>query len=94
MAKEIKTINEGGNMKIWILKRIGAVGFDQMEQQLVRAENEEIARHIANGGSCDEGEIWDDPARVSCEEISIYGEAPYISSNSLGSVKPIPKSPL
>ena len=56
-------------MNIYVLKRSGRVSYDECEGFVIVAESPEDARILANRRAGDEGKIWDDPAKASCEIV-------------------------
>ncbi len=48
--------------------------YDTVVEQLVRAKNESQARMIANAWHGDEGRIWSDSTRTTCEIVLLRGE--------------------
>ena len=56
-------------MKIYLLKQKSAIMLDEMAAVVVRAESEEIAREYANAAAKDEGPIWTDSSKTSCEVL-------------------------
>ena len=61
-------------MKIFLLRRIGDADWDEYLTKLVRAKNEKQAREMANERVGDEGRIWTNPNKVSCETLSRKGD--------------------
>lgn len=54
-------------MLIYLLKRIGAVDYDEVRGMVVIASDPWEARRIAADASCDEGpNVWRDEAMSSC----------------------------
>jgi len=68
-------------MKLYLLERIGDTGYDECIGHLIRAESEEIARTIANDNPGDEGPIWHNKEKVSCEEITMEGSEGILITN-------------
>lgn len=62
-------------MNIYLLTRHDAVGYDEYDAKVILAHSEDYARELANQRVGDEGNIWDNRKIVSCEEISLNGEA-------------------
>ena len=60
-------------MKLYLLFNFSDLGYDKMSGHLIRAASEKRAREIANGSVGDEGRIWDDSEKVSCEIVSSEG---------------------
>jgi len=66
-------------MKLWLLKRLGKVRWDEMAGIVVRAENEANARSEASHHAGDEGwGVWLNPAYVTCERLTEEGDAGFI----------------
>ena len=68
---------------LYLLKReshgiTDCLGYDEYHAKVVRAENPTQAREIANEVVGDEGKIWAEERRVTCEEISPVGQAEVI----------------
>ena len=61
-------------MKLWLLKRIGQISYDEYDGKVVRASDSDAARQIANMKVGDEGSIWTDENLVSCVEIDGDGD--------------------
>ena len=61
-------------MKLWLLKRIGRISYDEYNGKVVRASDSDAARQIANMKVGDEGNIWTDDNLVSCVEIDGNGD--------------------
>lgn len=59
---------------IFILKRKDRIGWDEYEEMVVRADNEDEARRLANEDAGDEGQLWTDYEIVSCKVVSTLGE--------------------
>ena len=64
--------NLGQDMKIYWLHHKNC-GWDEMNDQVIRAETESRAREIANDHARDEGKIWDDKELVTCEVLGRKG---------------------
>ncbi len=63
-------------MKIFILKRDeDEVCYDEYAGKVLRAKNETEARAIANQSVGDEGKVWEDKKLVTCEVVTVAGEA-------------------
>jgi hypothetical protein len=58
---------------IYLLKRADEIGWDEYEGKIVRASSEQEARDIANQKTGDEGQIWSNPERVTCEPCDAEG---------------------
>jgi hypothetical protein len=63
---------------LFLLKRLGEVGYDEMRMLVVRARHPKEAREIANSIHKDEGQIWSDLTMVSCEKLCIFGTSEVI----------------
>ena len=61
-------------MRLYILKRIYEVDWDENNAKIVRAINPNRARTLANLNVGDEGYIWGDPAKVTCKPIRVTGK--------------------
>ncbi len=61
-------------MKLFLLSRADA-DYDENEAKLVRADNEQEAREIANVDVGREGQIWTDNTKVKAEIITDAGKA-------------------
>lgn len=61
-------------MKIWVLERLEEVDWDECISMVVVAEDESRARIVADKNCCDEGHIWCDPMKTTCEEIKLNVE--------------------
>lgn len=57
-------------MKVYLLTRIGKIGYDEYDGKVIVAENEDEARIIANIRTGDEGKIWEDPTKVVIVEVN------------------------
>lgn len=61
-------------MKLYLLKRIGHVRYDENAGFVIRAETEQRARTLASMESADEGaECWLNPEKSTCSEIEVEG---------------------
>jgi len=58
-------------MKIYLLKRIFSVGWDEYDGKVIIASSAKAARKIANLRVGEEGQIWDNPKLVLCQEIDL-----------------------
>ena len=60
---------------IYILDRADKAGirYDECFSKVIRARSEQEARDIANASSGDEGQLWTDPVKVTCEMIEADG---------------------
>ena len=56
-------------MKIFLLTRKEETDWDEYAGKVVVAKNEENARKIANTSTADEGLIWEDPEKVTCNIV-------------------------
>jgi len=62
-------------MKLFILVRISDKPiYDVCDGKIIRAKTAALARQMANVDVWDEGEIWTDPNKVTCEELLFKGE--------------------
>lgn len=59
-------------MNIYLLHRLDSVGLDEYEAKVIIAPTEGIARSMANAKTADEGQIWNDPTKVACANLSLY----------------------
>lgn len=57
--------------KIYILKRIFSVDYDEYSGKVIIASSPKAARALANLRVGDEGKIWTDPNLVMCKELSL-----------------------
>lgn len=57
--------------KIYMLKRIFSVGYDEYEGKVIVALSTKEARKMANLKHGDEGPIWTDSNQVMCKEITL-----------------------
>ncbi len=72
-------------MKLYLLKQLGETGhMDCVFSTIVRAATRSQARELANKAHMDEGPIWEDPGRTSCEELRHQGDAKIIMQESNG----------
>jgi hypothetical protein len=63
-------------MKLWLLERTDAIGWDEFNSFVVRAETEDDARGVAAINAGDEGPgIWRDPITATCVLLHRFGEA-------------------
>ena len=76
-----------GDMKLFLLEQLDSGGAysDEYEAKIIRAENEDQARDIANMTTGDEGEIWEDDTMVSCVEVPQDGDPGVILDDFNGS---------
>lgn len=57
-------------MKIWLIRRMGDIGYDEFDAKVVAANDEEGARRIASIRTGDEGATeWLDPKRSMVTEV-------------------------
>ena len=57
--------------KIYLLKRIFGVGYDEYDGKVIIASSAKAARKIANLKYGCEGPIWNDSSQVLCREITL-----------------------
>ena len=57
--------------KIYLLKRIFGVGYDEFDGKVIIASSAKAARKIANIKYGDEGPLWTDANQVLCREIPL-----------------------
>jgi len=63
-------------MRLWKLEQVEEVYADEMRACIVRAPDEQEARKLAGASAVDEGaEMWLDASRVTCQEVTVEGEA-------------------
>jgi hypothetical protein len=55
--------------------------YDCYDGRVIRADSEKRCREIANQSVGDEGKIWEDPQRVSCQIITDDGPEEIILSD-------------
>lgn len=60
--------------KLYLLKRINRLGYDEYDGFLISADSESEARSLCK--YADEGDIWGDSSEVSCKEVAPYTEEP------------------
>jgi hypothetical protein len=66
-------------MRLYLLKQLGHSGhMDCVFSTIVRASTRSQARELANKAHMDEGSIWEDPDKTSCEELLHQGDAKVI----------------
>lgn len=58
-------------LNVYLLRQIGYVGYDEYKAKVILASNVPEARKIANTRVVDEGKIWEDPRKTSCEKVSL-----------------------
>ncbi|KKK58729.1 hypothetical protein LCGC14_3041490 [marine sediment metagenome] len=68
-------------MRLYLLTRKDGVGYDEYDSKLIRAGSPKLARLIANEDTGDEGMMWGDAARVTCQQIMANGPAKVIISS-------------
>jgi len=56
-------------LKIYLLKRIFSVGYDEFDGKVIIASSAKAARKIANMRYGNEGPIWENANQVLCKEI-------------------------
>jgi hypothetical protein len=62
-------------MKVWLVKRMGDIGYDEYDAKVVLAWTEEGARRVAALRTGDEGASeWTDPQRSIVYEVRTDGE--------------------
>ncbi len=74
LAQEYSKIRykpENNCLKVYLLRQIGYVGYDEFESKVVVAQNPEEARRLANIKTGDEGKIWNKPSMVACTEVNL-----------------------
>jgi len=70
---------------IYLLKRADRIGYDEYVAKIIRASSEQEARDIANTNTGDEGQLWTDATRVSCEPLDAEGASgPLLESFNAG----------
>lgn len=57
--------------KIYLLKRIFAVNYDEYDGKIIIASSAKAARKLANLKYGDEGPIWIDRNQVMCKEVGL-----------------------
>jgi hypothetical protein len=61
-------------MKLFLLKRLGPVGWDEVRGVVIRATSSIIARRLAAASRGDEGsEPWMDPEQTMCKVLDNEG---------------------
>ncbi len=60
-------------MKIYLLSKIADIGYDEYDAKVIRSSCESLARECANKNTGDEGAIWTDKNKVTCEELDLDG---------------------
>ncbi len=71
LPKAPQDVDNVGPCKIYLLKRIFSVGYDEYDGKVVIAPSAKVARRMANIRYGDEGAIWVDPKQVFCQEIDL-----------------------
>lgn len=62
-------------MKIWLVKRMEPIGYDEYDAKVVAAHDEAGARRLAALWTADEGKAtWLDPERSMVTEVRTDGE--------------------
>jgi len=61
-------------MAIYLLVRTDHTGYDEYDGRVICADSETQARAIANESVGNEGRMWDDLNRVTCEMVDPDGE--------------------
>lgn len=57
-------------MTIYLLERLGRIGWDENRSIVVRADDETQAREVAAKNAADEGpEVWRNPGVTTCEVV-------------------------
>ncbi len=71
-------------MKVYILRMIGIVGYDEYDAKMVVAKNEIRARELANMAYGGEGKIWQDEKMVICNKVDKQVEGVVLASFNAG----------
>jgi hypothetical protein len=71
LPKAEQELETAGQCKIYLLKRIFSVGYDEFDGKVVIAPSAKAARKLANMRYGDEGPVWADPKKVFCQEIDL-----------------------
>ena len=66
---------------LYLLCRIGPIGYDEYDAKVVRAASKREARETANQNVGEEGAIWLDTAKVSCRVVDAKGQPKVILSS-------------
>ena len=66
--------------KIYILEVVGYRDYESYDEHVVVASSENHARNMANENVGDEGEIWNNPLKVTCKEVDTSTAAIICSS--------------
>lgn len=70
---------------IYLLRRKDAIGYDEYDAKVIRANSTKRAREIACEDTGDEGSIWMDDKLVTCEVVVAEGpEGEILSSFNAG----------
>jgi hypothetical protein len=59
-------------MNIYLLERVGRVGYDEYDGFVIAATSETEARNLCD--SADEGDIWDNQLDVTCTLVGTASE--------------------
>jgi hypothetical protein len=60
-------------MNFYLLKLKHNNDYDTVQAQIVRANDENEARRLANRNVGDEGPVWENPDEVSCKVLDLNG---------------------
>lgn len=60
-------------MKLYLIQRVGAIGYDEIVSQVIRAKDARQARQFANNNSKAEGRIWDNCHFTHITELTHEG---------------------
>ena len=60
--------------KLWVLHASVWGGYDSFDSFIIAATTEAQARNIATENCAEEGPIWCDPTKASCEELRVPKE--------------------
>lgn len=72
-------------MQLYLLNQLNETGhMDCVFSVIVRAATRSQARQLANKAHMDEGPIWEDPSKTSCEILRHQGDAKVIMKESNG----------
>jgi len=61
-------------MRLWYLEVKEAIDYDSFDSMVIRAETAQKARELANQHYGQEGSIWTDSFKVSCQCLYEQGE--------------------
>lgn len=78
LEKQIKELRKKKGDKLYLVKRLGLVGYDETEGYVIRASSARQARAIAEEECHDK--LWLDSNRSTCERLRESGEAGVILS--------------